>query len=420
MASPSPSTTVAERFFAPLDHLLSTALHSRSCPALPDSAWLRLLVCRVLHEVPSGRAFLQQYAHLLPATPATGAFFESIKSTRRLSLLSEINAGLQGLAARMGCDPFTHFPHLNDFDVFAGDGHFHAAAVHDEIVGGIRHATGHFYGLNLRHQGVIHLTTGDRTTRLREHDMRALKRLDSNTLRQGAPKGRRVLWVWDKAGIDFRQWHCWKQSAGIYFISRAKEGQADEVMGESAWDTKASINQGIVSDQLVGTSNGVLIRRVTYRDPVDGEILVFLTNEMGLPPGLIAHLYRMRWDIEKTFDEFKNKLGEKKSWASSPTAKTIQAQCLCLAHTLLMLFEKLVLETAGIRNEAEEARRTRRLEQLEKQLKNAGEVMPEALRHLSRCTQHSVKLIRWLRSCLFVPTSCEASLGRLRALYRKS
>lgn len=77
-------------------------------------------------------------------------------------------------------------------------------------------------------------------------------------------------------------------------------------------------------------------------------------------------------------------------------------------------------ETAGIRNEAEEARRTRRLEKLETQLKNAGEVMPEALRQLARCTQHSVKLIRWLLSCLFLPTSCAASLGRLRALYRTS
>jgi hypothetical protein len=250
--------------------------------------------------------------------------------------------------------------------------------------------------------------------------MHALKRLDSNILRQGAPKGRRVLWVWDKAGIDFRQWFCWKQSAGIYFISRAKEGQADDVMGELVWDAKATINQGIISDQLVGTSNGVMIRRITYRDPVDGEILVFLTNEMELPPGLIAHLYRIRWDIEKTFDEFKNKLGEKKSWGSSATAKTIQAQCLCLVHTLLMLFEKLVLEAAGIHNEAEDARRARRLEDLERALKKAGEVMPMALRQLARCTQHSVKLIRWLCSCLFLSTSCHENLERLRASYRTS
>lgn len=420
MASYSPPSTVAQRFFAPLDQLLPHARHSRHCPALPDADWLRLLVTRVLHDLPSGRAFLQQYAPLFPVIPGTGTFFESLKSTRRLGLLQEINSRLQCALALVGCDPLAPFPQLDGFDVFAGDGHFHAAAAHDQIVEGTKHATGHFYALNLRHRGVLHLTTGDRSTRLREHDMHALKRLDHELLRQGAPKGRRVLWIWDRAGIDFRQWYCWKQSAGIYFISRAKQGQADDVLGECSYDSSASINQGIVSDQLVGSANGVLIRRITYRDPVDGEILVFLTNEMELPPGLVAHLYRLRWDIEKTFDEFKNKLGENKSWASSATAKTIQAQCLCLVQALLTLFEKGVLESAGIRNEAEESRRTRRLDALELELKKVGEVMPMALRQLARCTQHSVKLIRWLRSCLFRSTSYTRDLERLRELYRTS
>ena len=59
---------------------------------------------------------------------------------------------------------------------------------------------------------------------------------------------------------------------------------------------------------------------------------------MTIPPGLIAWLYQMRWDIEpersgdswpsspetcqqKSYDEVKNKFHEQKAWASSPTAK---------------------------------------------------------------------------------------------------
>ena len=419
MASASDSSTVAQRFLAPLDQVLPGCRHSRLCPALPDSDWLRLLVGRVLHEVPSSRAFLQEFAHRFPVSAATGAFFESLKSTRRLRLLRELNAALQPLARQAGTDPLAQYSALDDFLVFAGDGHFHAAAVHDAAVDATKYATGHFYGLDLRYRGVVHLTTGDREERLKEHDMRALKRLDIETLRQGAAKGRKVLWVWDKAGIDFQQWHRWKQGAGIYFISRAKEGQAEEVMGERSWERTDPINQGILADQLVGTFSGVLIRRITYRDPVDGEVFAFLTNEMDLAPGLIAHLYRLRWDIEKVFDEFKNKLGEKKSWASTPTAKCIQAQCLCLVHTLLLLFEKSVVEPSGIRNEAEDARRLKRLGELEARVQSVGERLPEAVRQLLRCTQHSVKLIRWLRSCLFLTTSCAANLPRLRELYAK-
>jgi hypothetical protein len=49
------------------------------------------------------------------------------------------------------------------------------------------------------------LTVADQAGRKHEHDLRALKRLDIATLRQGAPKDRRVLYIWDRAGVDFRQ-----------------------------------------------------------------------------------------------------------------------------------------------------------------------------------------------------------------------
>jgi hypothetical protein len=36
---------------------------------------------------------------------------------------------------------------------------------------------------------------------------------------------------------------------------------------------------------------------------------------------VIVELYRQRWAVEKVFDQFKNKLREKKAWASSLEAK---------------------------------------------------------------------------------------------------
>lgn len=77
---------------------------------------------------------------------------------------------------------------------------------------------------------------------------------------------------------------------------------------------------------------GVMMRRVTYRDPATGGVFRFITGEMTLPPGLIAFLYKMRWDIEKTFDEKKTKLGVKRAWATTPTARCRQAHFVCLAH----------------------------------------------------------------------------------------
>ena len=49
-------------------------------------------------------------------------------------------------------------------------------------------------------------------------------------------------------------------------------------------------------------------------DPVTGKAYSFLTTEMTLPPGLIALLYKLRWDVEKVFDEAKNKLEQQQAW----------------------------------------------------------------------------------------------------------
>ncbi len=71
------------------------------------------------------------------------------------------------------------------------------------------------------------------------------------------------------------------------------------------------------------------MRRVIYQDSETNLIYTYITNlAPSIPPGIVALLYKSRWDIEKVFDEFKNKLGEIKSWASTPTAKTCQARLL--------------------------------------------------------------------------------------------
>lgn len=97
------------------------------------------------------------------------------------------------------------FSQLDNFDIYAGDGHFHAAAVHDERdEEGKRYAVGHLYTLNLRTHALTHLCITDQENRKKEREIRALKRQPTEALRQGATTGRKVLSIWDRAGIDFR------------------------------------------------------------------------------------------------------------------------------------------------------------------------------------------------------------------------
>ncbi len=151
-------------------------------------------------------------------------------------------------------------------------------------------------------------------------------------------------------------------------------------------------------------------------EPASGTEYAYLTNEMTLRPGLIAFLYKLRWDVEKVFDELKNKLGEQQAWASSPTAKAAQGQLICLLHNLLQIVEAR-LKGEGIENQAEMARRQKTLAQTQALAAAAGRTLPTPVVALQRLTQRSVKLLRWLRSSFAERLSWDAVTPRLRTLY---
>ena len=429
---------VGVEFFNPLFRFLNLSRARRNCPALPDELWLEAGIRRCLGLFQSGRDFLQDLADRHDTEILRTTFFESLKSKRRLALLSEILAQIQAHMRRNLPDPFAAFECLEDFDIYAGDGHFIDAASHDkaaprkkpgksEALGrtatftATKYATGHIYSLCLRSHCMTHLTVSDQVERKKEHDMRALKRQDVLTLRQDAAKGRKVLYVWDRAGIDFLQWFKWKEN-GIYFLSREKENMKLKTIGIHTFAPADPINQGVISDEMVATSAGVTVRRIIYQDPETGTIYSYLTNlPPAIPPGIVAMLYKSRWDVEKVFDEFKNKLGETKSWASTANAKTCQARLLCLTHNLMTLMEEQIFQEDAIRNEAETKRKAQTLAKRDEDSKNKGYGgLSDLQKAIQRLTQRTVKFIRWLKNHLDIKCTWTQALARLAKIYATS
>ena len=372
----------------------------------------------MLSQEPSGRAFLQKLSDFGGTDLKRSLFFETLKNKRRLKLCRDVSLSLYAkMGANNTTDPFAQFSELNGYDIHAGDGHYHGSAVHDVRKDGKKHPTQHFYSVDLRSHALRHLTLADTSgTRKREHDTRALKRLEIETLRQSAPKGRKVIYVWDRAGIDFLQWFKWKHLGGIYFISREKKNMEPMVIGELYYDKKDPVNKGVQEFQIIGCAAGVMMHRVVYKCPITGEIYNFVTSLRSIPPGLIAYLYRTRWDIEKIFDQLKNKLSEKKAWATSDIAKEMQAQFVCMAHNLMLILEGCI-EKQGIRNDIENNRRNKRLKEALANCKAGKKTLPDFLTQLKRATQRSVKFIRWLRNHLFMNTSWREALGPLQRIY---
>jgi hypothetical protein len=250
--------------------------------------------------------------------------------------------------------------------------------------------------------------------------MRWLGLLKIGKLCRSAPQSRKVLMVYDRAVVDFRQWHRWKQGSGIYIITRTKTNMKLIKSGDIEFDRADAINTGVLADEYVGPGGGgMMMRRIQFYDAVMKRKIDFITNVMDakIPPGVLAFLYRMRWNIEKTFDELKNKLGENKAWASSATAKSMQAQFICLCENLLTLLEHKLEQEEGVKNEPETKRREKQLEKVKERLKMENQTLPQGLILVQQLTQHTVKLIRWVAAQVWLNNPWKEACGVLAGIY---
>jgi hypothetical protein len=413
---------LSTHFFAPARSALLNSDRQRNCPELSDVQWMQMGVTRVLKECRSGRGFLQDWAMSQPeeASVDVSLFFETLKSSRRLALIEDTNTMV---ARSMPSHPdglIDGLEELAKFDIFAGDGHYHSTSTHEPLIQGKRRAVGHFYTLNLRTHGLTHLAAADHQDGLKkaEHDMHVLKRMSRAALRQGAAKGRKVLYVWDCAGIDMRQWFNWKQSAAVYFLSRNKENMKITYYGEKEFDHDDPINAGVLSDNLVtNASAGVTFRLIKYKCPNTGTEYEFISNQMTIRPGVLAWLYMRRWDIEKTYDTFKNKMNEQKAWAKSKNAKTMQAQFLCLAHNLMVLLQNSISEENQIEDQKEMKRAKTRCKTVIEKCKELGSNISPLYLNPYKRSQFSLKFIRWLGYHLGQNSLYEHAMLSLRRIY---
>jgi hypothetical protein len=408
---------VREQFLQPLQAVYASATTRRQCPVESDWDWLAKGVERVIANGRSGRDFLQTFQLFWRQPMQAGPYFETLASDRRLAMVAECSALLRARVDAGRVSPLAAFPALDGFEVYAGDGHYLAAATHDPARGQTHWPTGHFFALNLKSQSLLPLTLADQAARKKEHDVRALKRQSVAQLRQGAGKGRKVLWVWDKAVVDLPFWQE-RKASGLYFLSQRKAGMILEGERERSVDGTQPINEGVQADRVVTDRRGLRVREITFENPCDGQVYVYLTSEMTLEPGLLVLLYKTRWDIEKVFDETKTKLQEKKSWATSATAKAMQAHFVAIVHNLLLRLQDQH-QQQGVANTAETERKQKRLQAQEQALAKKQQTLPLVYKALQRFTQASFKLIRWLRTHWHLPTSLPQALLQLQRLYAK-
>ena len=104
---------------------------------------------------------------------------------------------------------------------------------------------------------------------------------------------------------------------------------------------------GVICDQRIAL-NGFYVskdypehlRRVKFKDPESGKTLVFLTNNMTLPPLTIAALCKSRWQVELFFKWIRQHLRIKRFLATSENAVKTQIWCAVSTYVLIAIIKK--------------------------------------------------------------------------------
>jgi len=429
MAHSFDQLTLSESFFNPLFELYPATESQHLCHELSDLDYLKLGVSRCISSAKSGNDFLQTYRKDDGQKVGVPHFFESLKSKRRLSNLASMNELMKGYLTDRLPDALQSIEELKKWHLFAADGHYHKAAIFDPKTKADlsrkqsnKSATGHFFRLDLRthHLEPLDLAQPE-DGKKSEHDLKMLKRQELNSLRGCARVGEKVLYLWDRACIDYAFWNKAKSQKGIYFCTLAKSNSVTEFIREHQLvDYDDSRSEGVISDRIVETSKGYEIRQICYTNPADGERYEYLTNELTLPGWVHVLLYKHRWDIEKVFDELKTKLEEKRSWASSKEAKTSHAHFLSLTHNLMLLLEEYLQSEESMRDEVEPRKREiRERRQQEKRKGFRKDLKPSFINSFfTRATQRTVRFIRWLRECLSKKLRYREALHELTEVWK--
>jgi len=384
-----------------------------------DTEFVSLGVRRILSLGPSGRAFLQSVRQCDITDVSLRAYFGAASSARRLAMLHELNAGL-ALSISPASDRFAAFPELAGRDVLALDGHDVRRGSHepaDILASGRLEVPDTVTGVFLRN-----LRTGAARvlaqTEGHQSEWAAVKAQPWSEF-LWRPGARGTVLIIDPIAVDFGFLRAAKIKASATIITRMKSNLVVVRSRELPWDPKDLRNDGVLQDERIGFADAGEFRRVTYRDPEKGETYEYLTTELHLPPGVIAQLYRLRWDIEKLFDVCENLLGERKAWGTGPTPAQVQNEFLVMTHNLLLVLSERIDRDEGIRDEKLEVKYAAALKARRAEAKARGAKVSPWVARLRRITRWSSQFVRWMQDVLVHKWDWASGIIKLRPLMRE-
>jgi hypothetical protein len=151
-----------------------------------------------------------------------------------------------------------------------------------------------------------------------------------------------AFYVMDRGYVDFARLYRFVL-ASSFFVTRTKAG----ILLNRLESRPVDRTTGVRSDHIVWLTNPKSVahypdrlRRVAFRDPEDGKVLVFLTNNFDLPALTIAEIYKLRWRVELFFKWIKQNLRIKHFYGTSDNAVKTQIWIAVSVYVLVAIIHK--------------------------------------------------------------------------------
>ena len=146
-----------------------------------------------------------------------------------------------------------------------------------------------------------------------------------------------TILVMDRGYVDYA-WFGQLTEDGVVFVTRLKDKAAYHVMETRTPPAHSHVRRDeiihLASDRAAKACPYGL-RRVEVYDPATEQILVFLTNDVGLGATTVARIYKDRWQVELFFKALKQNLKIKTFVGTSANALHTQIWTALIAMLLL-------------------------------------------------------------------------------------
>jgi IS4 transposase len=151
-----------------------------------------------------------------------------------------------------------------------------------------------------------------------------------------------AFYVLDRGYLDFQRLYNFVL-AGAYFVTRAKAGVRFSRLESRPVDKSTGVRSDHIVHLVMPRSVEHYpnrLRRVSYKDPESGKVLVFLTNNFDLPALTIAQLYKCRWQVELFFKWIKQNLRIKHFFGTTENAVKTQVWIAISVYVLVAILRK--------------------------------------------------------------------------------